>query len=1297
MEFYIRKNATLPILKMRAVNDGRGSYKDFISFLEVSSIYFTMVNIENGIPKVISQPAYLVPIDLPAGSDPEYYIYYEFKSTDINRKGRYKGEFLLKHDSDNLILPIREELFINILESVIDDPIPVYVPTPTPTPRINQITITGNYFESSIGIGYSAVADYNVDENVLIELTNVLGTITGSSITITTGITISQGSRNGFTQCFVDEDYNNLNRVSRFPIVTISSQTTSNWTYTYKARSNFDVTPTPTNTTTPTLTPTNTPSNTLTPTITPTFTETPTNTPTNTQTRTNTPTNTQTPTNTRTSTITPTNTVTNTATQTNTSTNTPTTTPTNTETQTPTVTPTITPTNTNTPTNTTTSTPTQTVYEPIIAYFSACCFNQLFALHEIPVIAAPTVGVTYYVNSDGFVGCATCIINPGTFVPNYNYNALSTYSNCIDCISAKPCPSPTPTVTSTNTPTVTPTVTNTSTSTPTNTPTNTLTNTITNTTTNTNTPTSTQTKTPTNTTTSTNTPTLTQTPTNTTTSTNTPTLTQTPTNTTTRTQTPTNTPTNTTTRTQTPTNTSTNTTTPTPTATLPEPLTALFSGCCGTGIVFLVEDLPFTVSAGEVFYLETSNFTGCTICVINETQTRPRATYISNIVFDDCPNCQSFYACPTPTPTPTATVTPTLTPVDALCGEFEFITPSPTKSPTQTKTPTPTVTPVICNGDYNYILLQQLIAPNNPGQILLYNGTLFTYSNNFDGLGGNDFTIFWNFLDSSSVDTFNYIDSLRNQETQITFCQNGKSAVYSVPSDTIFVTNPIFYLDTLNLTQISSANTVFNYTDIIEIKLEAFVTPTSTPTTTVTNTQTPTNTNTPTNSITPTNTQTRTQTPTNSITPTNTQTRTQTPTNTNTPTRTNTPSITSSNTPTNTRTPAITSSNTPTRTETPTITPTQSKTPGLSPEPTPTTTPTPSTTPIPTLRMTFQSPDANPTVAELPLVSTGDYNFIVNWGDSTSDTITDWNDGAKVHTYGDNSLYEVTIVNGTIRGFSYGNAGVSSENRANLRTITEWGDLAISGNTSVLSGCVNLTSFASGGPRLLTNNCLTGFFQGCSSLNSLDPISNWDINNVFTNIDTLQDLFSGCTSAVADSITWDTSNITGMTSVFEGCTAFNGSISSWNTSGVTRMDSMFKDCSTFNVNISSWNVSSVTLMREMFRNATSFDFDLSNWEREDSSLSAVTSMAGMFRGATAFVSKLDGWNINNVESLQEFMIDVNYPSVRYDSLLNYWAGIPLQSNVIADFGTIQYTGDGEVARQYIIDTYNWTINDGGRA
>jgi surface protein len=1264
MEFYIRKNATLPILKMKAVNDGRGSYKDFISFLEVSSIYFTMVNIENGIPKVISQPAYLVPIDLPAGSDPEYYIYYEFKSTDINRKGRYKGEFLLKHDSDNLILPIREELFINILESVIDDPIPVYVPTPTPTPRINQITITGNYFESSIGIGYSAVADYNVDENVLIELTNVLGTITGSSITITTGITISQGSRNGFTQCFVNEDYNNLNRVSRFPIVTISSQTTSNWTYTYKARSNFDVTPTPTNTTTPTLTPTNTPSNTLTPTNTPSNTLTPTVTPTFTETPTNTPTNTQTPTNTRTSTITPTNTVTNTATQTNTSTNTPTTTPTNTETQTPTVTPTITPTNTNTPTNTTTSTPTQTVYEPIIAYFSACCFNQLFALHEIPVIAAPTVGVTYYVNSDGFVGCATCIINPGTFVPNYNYNALSTYSNCIDCISAKPCPSPTPTVTSTNTPTVTPTVTNTSTNTPTNTPTNTITNTITNTTTNTNTPTSTQTKTPTNTTTSTNTPTLTQTPTNTTTSTNTPTLTQTPTNTTTRTQTPTNTPTNTTTRTQTPTNTPTNTLTQTPTSTLPEPVSALFSGCCGTGVVFLMEDIPLVPNVGEVYYVETSNFTGCTICVINETPTRPRATYITIVSYDDCPTCQSFYACPTPTPTPTATVTPTLTPVDALCGEFEFVTPSPTKTTTPTKTPTPTVTPVFCNGDYSYILLEEVAIPVQAGQIFLYDSELNTYSNNFDGLGDYDNIIFWNILDSTSANTLNYVSNLISQETQITFCQNGKSSVYSVPGGSI---SPLqgspsgFYvLNTLGLIQISSANTVFNYTDLIEFKLEAFVTPTSTPTTTVTNTQTPTNTNTPTNSITPTNTQTRTQTPTNSITPTNTQTRTQTPTNSVTPTNTQT----QTNTRTNTPTPSITSSNTPTRTQTPTRT----NTPSI----TSSNTPTPTTTPIPTLRMTFQSPNGSSTVANLPLVLGGTYNFIVNWGDSTSDTINSWNDPAKVHTYGDNGSYNVTIT-GTIEGFSYEDASVLQFDRSNLRQITEWGPLNLNTpNSGIFQSCINLQSFASIGPINFDPQTTRYMFAGCSNLESIVPLNYWTYS--IAKYGNMSYMFSGCTSLANGPeavLTFDTSTVTLMTGMFRGCTNFNYDVSNLDTSAVTNMDEMFRGARFFDGQVNTWDVSSVTSMVSMFRGAETFNQDISTWV-----ISSVGDLSGFMEGKTSS----------------------DYSTTNYDNLLLGWSALPtLQSNVTADFGTIQYTSSGEVGRDILTGSpNNWTINDGGK-
>ena len=121
MEFFIKKNATLPLLKMRVVNDGRSDYKTFMESLEVSTIYFSMVNTENGIHKILSSSANIVPINLTNGTEPEYYIYYQFTTENTNKVGRYQGQFLIKNDEGNLILPIREELFINIQDSFISE------------------------------------------------------------------------------------------------------------------------------------------------------------------------------------------------------------------------------------------------------------------------------------------------------------------------------------------------------------------------------------------------------------------------------------------------------------------------------------------------------------------------------------------------------------------------------------------------------------------------------------------------------------------------------------------------------------------------------------------------------------------------------------------------------------------------------------------------------------------------------------------------------------------------------------------------------------------------------------------------------------------------------------------------------------------------------------------------------------------------------------------------------------------------------------------------------------------------
>jgi hypothetical protein len=65
MEFYIKKNATLPVLKMQVVKDGRAGYLQLMQDLEVSTIYFTMIEVETGIPKIVSAPCEIVNLILP--------------------------------------------------------------------------------------------------------------------------------------------------------------------------------------------------------------------------------------------------------------------------------------------------------------------------------------------------------------------------------------------------------------------------------------------------------------------------------------------------------------------------------------------------------------------------------------------------------------------------------------------------------------------------------------------------------------------------------------------------------------------------------------------------------------------------------------------------------------------------------------------------------------------------------------------------------------------------------------------------------------------------------------------------------------------------------------------------------------------------------------------------------------------------------------------------------------------------------------------------------------------------------
>jgi hypothetical protein len=107
---------------MQIVKDGRSDYHKFMDLIETSTILFSMIDADTGIPKFLSKPAGFVSKNFLNEATPtEYYVYYQFTAKDTNKAGRYEGEFLLRNEQGNLIVPLREKLYITIQDSFISD------------------------------------------------------------------------------------------------------------------------------------------------------------------------------------------------------------------------------------------------------------------------------------------------------------------------------------------------------------------------------------------------------------------------------------------------------------------------------------------------------------------------------------------------------------------------------------------------------------------------------------------------------------------------------------------------------------------------------------------------------------------------------------------------------------------------------------------------------------------------------------------------------------------------------------------------------------------------------------------------------------------------------------------------------------------------------------------------------------------------------------------------------------------------------------------------------------------------
>lgn len=271
----------------------------------------------------------------------------------------------------------------------------------------------------------------------------------------------------------------------------------------------------------------------------------------------------------------------------------------------------------------------------------------------------------------------------------------------------------------------------------------------------------------------------------------------------------------------------------------------------------------------------------------------------------------------------------------------------------------------------------------------------------------------------------------------------------------------------------------------------------------------------------------------------------------------------------------------------------------------------------------------------LRLHDSGTYNFTVDWGDGTQDTITTYDDPNLLHTYPVAGTYNIEL-EGAVAGIRVENG----TDRLKWIKILQWGDIAWESFSLSFLGCANLDVTAADIP--------------------------------------------------------DLSGVTSMYYAFAYCDSLVGapSMENWNTSTIETMEGLFLTCDVFNQNIGSWDTSSVISLCNTFYGAFSFNQDIGSWDT-----SSVMSMQGTFGGIGAsFDQDLGGWDVTALTDAGGMFSDIMLSTSNYDALLIGWAAQAVNSGVTFGGGNSKYTagGDAEAARSTLLG-YSWDITDGGEA
>lgn len=272
---------------------------------------------------------------------------------------------------------------------------------------------------------------------------------------------------------------------------------------------------------------------------------------------------------------------------------------------------------------------------------------------------------------------------------------------------------------------------------------------------------------------------------------------------------------------------------------------------------------------------------------------------------------------------------------------------------------------------------------------------------------------------------------------------------------------------------------------------------------------------------------------------------------------------------------------------------------------------------------------------KLPLISSSVCNFKIDWGDGTSNVITSPSQAEATHTYAVSGVYTITII-GLLIDWVHNNNG----DKLKILEILNWGDLQITYQSDIFSGCANLKLDNVIGVPKLKSNSMIRMFKNCTSLITINNFDKWTTPSGYA----------------------DTRNL------FEGCSNYNDARISITKIYFLNLSYCFNTASKFNQPL-PWNFSGNTT--SAFQNAHAFNQDVSHW-----SFNANSDVNNMFLGKSAA-------NYN-----AQYLADL------YIKFAQIFIGTGRTKSKVFNAGAIKYHSSGSSARAALLSD-GWSITDGG--